>query len=499
MNKKIDWKFWAFYGFIIIYSVILLFLAYKLNIWEDEGYTLNTTSNTLGTVIRQSYYFEGQPPLYFLLMRIWRYFNSGIFFARLLSLIFVGLSAVYFYRSVRFISGLELSRWIVILFLLNPFTVWAGLEIRLYSFVLFISTVIIYQFFRYYFENTSKNLYIFLLFCLAGAYTQYFFVLEIFALGLSMWVFKGWNSFFKLSLYLIPVVILFIPNLYFLTNEVKIGQVGGTVSAGLSSVLHSPQSLVLGLEMIPINIWVNRVSRLILAIVLLCAYYKIYKKESSGTFLKNINIIIFTTAITFLLYLVLIPVLRLGFTARYIVLMLPLFMLIFMLCKVYNPLARYAIFTGIALFYIYIFCIEYQNPIKRYDYYTAAKFIRKIEFPEEPILLYSKILLPAFSYYYTGPNSLNSLPAYKYDDKYYNENIVDTIELKQALQKIDSPTKSYLLMTGPIEGFRDPIYMDQRMFDRCLESNFNITLDTFFLGENKNYTLEVRRLEIKNK
>jgi len=497
MNKKLDWRYWCFYGFVIIYSAVLLFLAYKLNIWEDEGYTLNTTSNNLGTVIRQSYNFEGQPPLYFVLMTIWRYFNSGIFFARLFSLIFVGLSAVYFFKFVRLVSGLELSRWIVLIFLLNPFTVWAGLEIRLYSLVLFISSAIVYHYFRYYLENKGKNLYLFLLFCLIGIYTQYFFVFEIFALGLSMWLFKGWNRFFKLCLYLIPVVILFLPNLYFLTSEVKIGQVNDSISESFSSVIHSPQSLVLGLEMIPVNIWINRLSRFILVIVLLYAYYKLYKKSSDGIFLKNVNIILFTTAVTFLLYLIIIPVMRLGFLTRYLGLMLPMFMLIFMLCKVYNSLARYAIFTCISLFYISILFLAYQNPIKRYDYKKASSLIQKIELSKEPVLLYSKILIPAFSYYYTGSNPLSSLPAYKYDEKFYNENIDDTIELKKAIKEVYSPTKSYLLMTGAIEGFRNPINMDEKMVDRCLQSNFNISLDTSIAGQSEKYTLRIRRLEMK--
>src|SRR5665647_3232622 len=101
MNKKIDLKYLFFYGFIIIYSVSLIFLSYKLNIWEDEAYSLHTTSKNLATVIRESYDFEGQPPFYFLLLAIWRHINSGIFFARLLSLIFIGFGGYFFLRLVR--------------------------------------------------------------------------------------------------------------------------------------------------------------------------------------------------------------------------------------------------------------------------------------------------------------------------------------------------------------------------------------------------------------
>lgn len=75
--------------------------------------------------------------------------------------------------------------------------------------------------------------------------------------------------------------------------------------------------------------------------------------------------------------------------------------------------------------------------------------------------------------------------------------IYDTLELKKAIEKINSPTKSYLLMTGDIEGFKYPINMNQQMIDECLKTNYNVTLDTSFLGEDKNHTLRIRRLEIK--
>jgi formyltetrahydrofolate synthetase len=39
--------------------------------------------------------------------------------------------------------------------------------------------------------------------------------------------------------------------------------------------------------------------------------------------------------------------------------------------------------------------------------------------------------------------------------------------------------------------------MNQQMIDECLKTNYNVTLDTSFLGEDKNHTLRIRRLEIK--
>src|ERR1022692_1290741 len=149
MHRKIEWRNLIFYVFMVVYSASMIFLSHKLNIWEDEAYSLNTTSNKLATVIHQSYEFEGQPPFYFLLVAIWRHINSGIFFARLFSLLFIGISGYFFNRIVILVSGIKSSRWILVIFLLNPFTVWAGLEIRLYALAIFLSIILIYYFLLY--------------------------------------------------------------------------------------------------------------------------------------------------------------------------------------------------------------------------------------------------------------------------------------------------------------------------------------------------------------
>jgi hypothetical protein len=47
-------------------------LAASLNIWEDEAFSLNTSGAGVGYAIRQALHFELQPPLYFVLLTLWR-------------------------------------------------------------------------------------------------------------------------------------------------------------------------------------------------------------------------------------------------------------------------------------------------------------------------------------------------------------------------------------------------------------------------------------------
>ena len=307
---KIEWGDRIFYGFILLYSTCLIFLCYKLNIWEDESYSLHTTSGGLATVIHQAYNFEGQPPFYFLLLALWRHIDSGIFFARLLSLVFIGLGSYVFYKLVHLVSGAGSSRWMLIIFLLNPFTVWAGLEIRLYSLVIFLSIISVYFFLRFYTENKTKYLYLLLLICLIGLYTQYFFILEIAAFGCSVLIFKGWKAFFNLAVYVIPLAILFLPNLFFIHQQVAMLQSHkaeySTINR-ISAVLHSPQELLLAIPLVPSYFGIRFGIKMIFIVAAMYAYFKVYKNPINAfrIYFEKINIILLAAFMLLLLYLIL--------------------------------------------------------------------------------------------------------------------------------------------------------------------------------------------------
>jgi mannosyltransferase len=491
------------YGFIIIYGGVLIFLAYKLNIWEDESYSLHTTSNNLKNVIQQSYYFEGQPPAYFLLLAVWRLINSGIFFARLLSLLFIGFSAVFFFRVVRLLSNLACSRWMLIIFLLNPFTVWAALEIRLYAMVIFLSTISMYYFLRYFIEGKNRYLYLLMITSVVGLYTQYFFVFEIAAFGCSLLIFMGWKVFLKFCLYLVPVIILCVPNMFFVFRQIETAKSKNLVYTTLnrvSSVLHSPQDLMLAAKTVPFAFGIRTGIKIIFIFVLAWGFFRLYKKEmnTSNPYFTKINIVVLTLAILLSLYCVIFGITG-SYQLRYMSLLYPILILLFVIFKEFPLVARNLMYAAMSLYYISLLALQYKHPVKRYDFKTAGMFIEKNERNGEPILLYNKMLLPPFNYYYTGRNRLVALPEFIYDDEYYEENINDTTELKKTIEKINSPTKSYLMMTCDPTGFDHPVNMSPQIVNEYLRNNYTITLDTFLLGENKKYTLRIRRLEIKNK
>ena len=291
---KLKSKDLVFYSLMILYSICLVYLCSKINIWEDEAYSLNTTSKNLIGVISESYHFEGQPPLYFVILALWRLLNHGIFFARLLSILFVGLAAFIFHRLVRLVSGSDISMWLVVIFLLNPFTVWAALEIRAYALLIFLSTISIYFFIRYIMEDKKSGLYYFLVLCLLGIYTQYFFVFLVAALSFSVLLFKGWRSFISLCIYLLPVFFLCIPNLWFLSENIAMARSdnpGYSLVQKLNLVIYSAENLLFGLSSRPFDRMVYWGFRIVSILLCTYAYYRLYtsnQKQKNTSFRRSI-------------------------------------------------------------------------------------------------------------------------------------------------------------------------------------------------------------------
>lgn len=501
-NYKVWEKNLIFYGFLIVYAVVAIYLSNELNVWEDETYSLHTSSNSIPSVISQSYNFEGQPPVYFILLSLWRLINPGIFFARLFSLLLIAFSALFFHRIVRLISGNDSTRWLVIIFLLNPFTLWAALEIRTYALLIFLSSVSIYYFFRFYIDNKIKYLYIFLTICIIGLYTQYFFSFLIFALVFSVLLLKGWKMFFKISLYLIPVVLIFLPNLFFVSNQLALVQSQKfeySIISRLSAVLHTPQDYMLALNIVPFGLSIRWIIKITFVVLLVYAYFKLFRnfKAQSNTHLEKINLILISIAVLIILYSAVVAITGMRYNNKYLAIAFPLFMLLFSIFKIHSSLYRKLIFGIISVYFALVLVLNYKYPIKYYDFKSVAKYIIKIQRPNEPILFFSKVLMPPFSYYYYGHNPLVPLPALTYDNNYYQQNINDTSELRKSIEKIITASKSYILITDTLYRSFYDLKMNKKMVDICLNAHYKITLDTNNFGQNNYENLRIRRLEKK--
>jgi hypothetical protein len=482
-----------FYGFIIIYMLALFFLSYEVSIWEDECYTLNTTSRNFQEVITQSYSFEAQPPLYFILLKGWRFFNDSVLFARLFSVMFITLAAYFIKKLFDLISGPEGNRWLFVIFLLNPFTIWAAIEIRSYAMIIFLSTLSIYSFHQYLINDNKRYLCFFLAVTLLGIYTQYLFVFLILSLMFSLLVIRGWKVFQRVCIYLIPVVILFLPNILFISHDISIQKT--TLFAWKSTIyliLQTPSNLLLGLSNISRN-W-KLVIIFFVGICSLFAYYKLYRSKKVIRIFEKINHILITIFFFIVLYAIGFSSFKILYADLYMAVAFPLLVLLITVFKIFKHSTMILIYSLFSLYFLYLFVINYKNPIKFYDFESITTYVEKIGKKNEPILFYRNGLSLPFQYYYNGINSLHPLPNPVTFDKDYLINIKDTLTLGDLIGRV---SKEYILITDDKARFLYSLNMNRDMIDEYLNNNFRTTLDTLYYGRSNQYYLRIRRIEAK--
>ncbi len=484
--------------FLVIYFVILIYLADKIYIWEDESYSLNTSSHRLTEVLKLSYNFEGQPPFYFALLSIWRLINSSIFFARLLSIIFIGCSAYIFQQLGRLLTNKKNVKWMVVVFLLNPFTVWAALEIRLYSLVILLSTISVYFYLRFYLENKKKYLYVLMLVSLIGLYTQYFFTFLITSFAITLLVFKGKKSFFKFCLYFAPVIMVFLPNFIFIPDQLSMAQTHLNVNAiHVFDVMRTPQDFIISLGTLPLSQRLRWIIKIPFILIFVIAFLKLIRNNtlSEAFYKKVLKVILFMLSVCMVLYLILVPSLSLIFQEKYMIITFSLFMLLFSVLYIFEW--KDILFGAISLYFVCILAIKYQYPEKTYNFKAVSDYIEKVEIKNEPIIFYGKSIVPPFKYYYKGSNPLYPLPPISYDKDYYEERITDTSDLNKQIESINSGANSMILVTESITGFKYKKFLTKEMIQKSLRDRYFITLDSTFKSRNSDNFLRVQRIKKK--
>jgi uncharacterized membrane protein len=490
-----------FGSFIFIYLACLFFLCNKLNVSIDETCSLNTTSKDLSYAIKQSYSFEGQPPVYFALLSVWRGINSSVFFARLFSVFFVCIAAFVFYRLVHLVSDSNYSKWLVMLFLINPFTIATATDIRLYAFLLCLSLVSIYCFFKFYIEEKNSYLYFLVLTGIIGLYTQYLYIFLFVALGLSLLLFKGWKLFFKFILFLVPLGLLFLYNVLYKSNPMDLAMINSlstTITERFVATFHSPQNLILALNVITVERTVRWLIIAVFMVLSVYTYIKWYKKNKTTDrqYFEMYNVIIVAGCILMLLISAFFAATALDYYDRYAIIAYPLFISAFLVFKSHSLFSRRMIFAVIIAYYALVGAFNYRYTVKEYDQKSLAGYITAIQNKGEPILFYQKVLSLPFSYYYSYKENIVTLPdSLKFDSTYFSKT-KDTVELGRAINAINTPSNSYLLVSDRVEP-RFQNDADIKMMNDYFNNHFNITLDTLYYGNSPRLALRVRRFEKK--
>jgi hypothetical protein len=225
--SKIDWRILIA---ALAYLGVGLAVTASFATWNDEEYTLATTSHGLVYAFGRAITYEQQAPLYFGILAVWRELDSSVWFARLFSLLcatglFVTLSSIG-RRIAPKINPMPFATVAA----LNPFVAYAAFEIRLYALALLVSALLWIAFdagFMGEAPNLRARLW-FLALAIFGMYVQYFFSFILIGFAAAIAITGRWRTFAAYIAYATGVAIAAIPLALVLR-----GQVGSDIDTTL--------------------------------------------------------------------------------------------------------------------------------------------------------------------------------------------------------------------------------------------------------------------------
>jgi hypothetical protein len=180
------------------YFAVVCFLSWRLNLWRDEMYSLHSTSGSVGFAFDQATHFELQPPVYFVVLSLWRSLDASPFFARSFSAL-CGAAAVLTTGALsRRILPRANPALAAAVIATHPLVIWAGSEIRVYALTILLSALLALVAWVTYLEpvhpaRSARWGYVAL--AVLALHTQYYLGLLLVGYGVALLARAGWRKF----------------------------------------------------------------------------------------------------------------------------------------------------------------------------------------------------------------------------------------------------------------------------------------------------------------
>jgi len=386
-------------------------LAYLLNIWQDEAYTLHTTAGGFAYAFHQALGFEQNAPLYFLLLTAWRHLGDSAFFLRLPSVFCIaGALALVPGLVRRYVPSADsgLVTWVAAW---NPFTVWAAVEMRVYALIVLLSAVLLLTFFDAFLAEQRSRLstLAYAAFCIVALYTQYYFAFLLFAQGVAVVVYRR-QSVWRFLICAAVAVAAFTPMLAIVPNQVANFKGAFTPPSPLRA--NAVLAAILARFLLPLFIAHAKAIYLALAVCALgvaIAVRKQFAKGGDGTILVLTGCAFI--AFAFGTYALGVHLLDRHAAALY----LPAQLAVFAVFSFLSPPLRRAATTAwaaLALTASTVFLAHAYAPLaKQGDWVRVASYLHEHEGPGQPIAVFEAENALPFSYYYHGANRVVAVPA----------------------------------------------------------------------------------------
>jgi hypothetical protein len=471
-----------------LHLAVALALAARLDIWIDEGYTLETTGQGLRHALHQALFFEQQPPLYFLLLSLWRMLDGSIFFARLFSIL-CGAATLFAVAGLsrRWFPEVH-PGWLTALVGLHRFLFYAVLEIRLYALALLLSALLLLLLHDGYLapEPRSAARWGYGLAAVAALYTQYYLGFLLVGGAVAVLILRGWRPLRSYLLAMAGVALCFAPMPWIVHKQVSeaAGVERLSVGEGVQSLAGRVQEYALPTPGIP-DAWrpAARVGFALVLVLLVLIHRRAVDRRAVAAWALTA-----TVALLFLAVRVAITGPHLMQPRHTAALFLPALLTVFSAVLLTGePRRRWVLLAwtaAVVLLTAASMAETYRVLAKDGDWARVARFLERNARPGEPILVLTAEAAIPLKSYYRGP--LVVLPAEE-DFKSYDlrelelrsEGEIDAALSREQREPGDSG--SVWVVTHPLQGWlRVDFGFD--VLDGYLARRYRLERDVLFFG-----------------
>ena len=420
---------------LAIFASTALLLSWKMNMWEDEGYTIISTNKGIIHAASNAIAFENQPPLYFMTIAAWRKINNSLFWMRVFSLLCVMGSAWIFYGFTKKNSSVS-PLLFLLLYCLNPLILWAATEARVYGFNLFFASAFIWSSYELFVKkkHSAFPTAIFFIASILGIYTHYF--LSILIISLFVWVCASgvWKDIRRLFYHLAVIILAGFPVLI-----IAFRQLGQSPASTRHPVGIIPCAIDIGQiivnDFIPvaefhaIEFKVFKILVLITCVTILFFYRKHLALDRFRAPLARR--LALDVCLGTLLFCLIELVLGAYFIfQRHLIIFIPELLLLFLIMagSVPNGKVRSSVYIVIGVFLLAGGINRFHSFKKPGDWVNVALYIKSQARPDEPIFIYNCGQEIPFRYHFNGVNAIVPLP----QEETYDRFDVSKFQLKDS-------------------------------------------------------------------
>jgi hypothetical protein len=395
---------------VIVNLAVTLPLAYLLNIWQDEAYTLQTTSRDLGYAFRQAIGFEQNAPLYFLVMTLWRHVNGSIFSLRLGSVLCIAATiALVPSLARRYLPGVSVGL-VTFAVACNAFIIWAAVEMRVYALIILVSALLLLVCYdAFLVERPSKKAAVAYAVCVAIAlYTQYYLAFLVVAQGVTVLAYRR-RALARFVPAAAAGALAFAPILAIVPAEVE--NFKGAFAP--PSLAHAASSLagILARYVLPLPFEHAKLTYLALTVAA-CAGLVVARRALTAT--GNGAILVMTgCASAFFVagtYVAGVNILNRHAASLYLPATFSIFAGLTFLRQPLRSRATLAWFCVTLAASVATLAVTYDSLAKPGDWIRATAYLRSHERAGEPIVVFEAENALPLAYYYHGPNRIVAVP-----------------------------------------------------------------------------------------